>query len=95
MAGVDSCTLVLSDGIYNGKSHWHPSGCMLHVFSSQDVKRCFKLLQFLGHKNIIVFAGDSHMRLLYEAFVKSLKEGAAANHDVFIDPHLGLQVLLR
>lgn len=81
VSGVDSCTLVMNDGRYIGKMNWQPYGCMMHIYSELDTKRCFRLFHFLGHYNEIRFIGDSRIFELYAAFVKTTDNTISFKHN--------------
>ncbi|XP_055704657.1 N-acetylneuraminate 9-O-acetyltransferase isoform X1 [Phlebotomus papatasi] len=70
--GTDSCKWLLSNGRFKGDKEWQPYGCMMHRYSQQDTRRCFRYLAFWGNENHFVFIGDQRLRMLYEAFISHL-----------------------
>ncbi|KAK8719254.1 hypothetical protein OTU49_014148, partial [Cherax quadricarinatus] len=68
--GGDSCQRLLSDGRFQGALVWQPYGCMLHMYSNTDSRRCMRYVAFLKQDNHILFVGDSRIRQLYLALVK-------------------------
>ncbi|XP_069937480.1 N-acetylneuraminate (7)9-O-acetyltransferase-like, partial [Cherax quadricarinatus] len=82
--GGDSCQRLLSDGRFQGALVWQPYGCMLHMYSNTDSRRCMRYVAFLKQDNHILFVGDSRIRQLYLALVKQI----AVTHPKFSEtPH--------
>ncbi|KPM44437.1 hypothetical protein AK830_g2088 [Neonectria ditissima] len=52
-------------------THWQPEGCILHKYSSSDIRRC------LGGRRIVI-AGDSTSRRVGYAFTRLLQRDEAA-----------------
>ncbi|XP_054167954.1 N-acetylneuraminate 9-O-acetyltransferase-like [Oppia nitens] len=72
--GIKSCKWLLSDGSFHGfgdYSVWQPYGCMIHTYNKIDSRMCLRYIAYWGGKNHIVFLGDSRIRQLYYAFIKT------------------------
>lgn len=72
--GSNSCSWLLSDGRYKGNQEWQPYGCMLHLYSKIDTRRCLRYMAFYGEDSNFVFIGDSRIREIYVGFVKHLQQ---------------------
>ncbi|GAB0100574.1 CAS1 domain-containing protein 1 [Sergentomyia squamirostris] len=101
--GTDSCKWLLANGRFKGDKEWQPYGCMMHRYSQQDTRRCFRYLAFWGNENHFVFIGDTRLRMLYEAFIDHLQPSdddngslvdipAAATNQEYLDFKLKLRV---
>ncbi|KAL3275434.1 hypothetical protein HHI36_020195 [Cryptolaemus montrouzieri] len=76
--GSNSCKWLLSDGRYKGDQEWQPYGCMLHLYSKIDARRCLRYLAFYEKNSYFAFIGDSRIRELYEDFVQQIQVNDAA-----------------
>ncbi|XP_072399865.1 N-acetylneuraminate (7)9-O-acetyltransferase [Diabrotica undecimpunctata] len=72
--GTNSCKWLLSDGRYKADKEWQPYGCMLHLYTNSDTKRCLRYLGYIGLQSHFVFVGDTRIEELYKAFVHHLKQ---------------------
>ncbi|XP_044757718.1 N-acetylneuraminate 9-O-acetyltransferase [Coccinella septempunctata] len=77
--GSNSCKWLLSDGRYKGDQEWQPYGCMLHLYTKIDTRRCLRYLAFYEKKSYFAFVGDSRMQEVYEAFVQHIQVSDGSN----------------
>lgn len=54
---------------------------MIHKYSEQDSRRCYRLNAFLGSGNKFSFLGDSRVKQLYEGFVDQIHQTNTPNYD--------------
>ncbi|CAG2171865.1 unnamed protein product, partial [Oppiella nova] len=90
--GIKSCKWLLRDGSFHGfgdYSVWQPYGCMIHNYNKIDTRMCLRYIAYWGGKNNIVFLGDSRIRQLYYAFIKTcspnenlINTDSPAHHDL-------------
>ncbi|KAK9877974.1 hypothetical protein WA026_020189 [Henosepilachna vigintioctopunctata] len=71
--GSNSCKWLLTDGRYKGDKEWQPYGCMLHLYTKIDARRCLRYLAFYEKDSIFAFIGDSRIKMLYEDFVEQIQ----------------------
>ncbi|VEN43652.1 unnamed protein product [Callosobruchus maculatus] len=72
--GTNSCKWLLSDGRYKADQEWQPYGCMLHLYSKIDTRRCLRYIAYYGSDSNFAFIGDSRIKEMYEAFVEHLMQ---------------------
>lgn len=71
---------------------------MIHKYSEQDSRRCYRLNAFLGSGNTFSFLGDSRVKQLYEGFVDQIQQSNTPTYDKtantlqYVDEMLKLQV---
>lgn len=71
---------------------------MVHKYSEQDSRRCYRLNAFLGSGNKFLFLGDMRVKQLYEGFVNQIQQintptyDKTANTLQYVDEMLKLQV---
>nr|CAI5835753.1 unnamed protein product [Callosobruchus analis] len=72
--GTNSCKWLLSDGRYKADQEWQPYGCMLHLYSKIDTRRCLRYIAYYGSDSHFAFIGDSRIKEMYEGFVEHLMQ---------------------
>ncbi|KAF7268298.1 N-acetylneuraminate (7)9-O-acetyltransferase [Rhynchophorus ferrugineus] len=72
--GTNSCQWLLSDGRYKGDQQWQPYGCMLHLYTEIDMRRCMRYIAYYGSETHFVFIGDERIKQLYSGLVSYLKQ---------------------
>ncbi|CAH1979746.1 unnamed protein product [Acanthoscelides obtectus] len=72
--GTNSCKWLLSDGRYKADQEWQPYGCMLHLYSKIDTRRCLRYIAYYGSDSHFAFIGDSRIKEMYEALVEHLMQ---------------------
>lgn len=65
---------MLSDGRYKGDKQWQPYGCMLHLYTAIDTRRCLRYIAYYGLQTHFVFIGDERIRQLYLGLAKHLAQ---------------------
>ncbi|CAG9855806.1 unnamed protein product [Phyllotreta striolata] len=72
--GTNSCKWLLSDGRYKADEEWQPYGCMLHLYTKIDTRRCLRYIAYIGLETRFVFMGDTRIAELYQSFIKHLNQ---------------------
>jgi hypothetical protein len=60
--GRNSCNRLLGEGHLMSDNEWQPNGCMIHKYTNNDLRMCFKYIKYMKGKNSFVFIGDSRLR---------------------------------
>ncbi|KAJ4328869.1 hypothetical protein N0V84_000657 [Fusarium piperis] len=95
------CKALLGDGIRNGSwlhhpdnngerkpfTNWQPDGCMLHKYTSDDIRRCMD-----GRR--MVFSGDSTTRQVYWGMARLINRKKAVEARGHIEKHASHQLTL-
>ncbi|KAM6536385.1 hypothetical protein FALCPG4_002392 [Fusarium falciforme] len=95
------CKALLGDGIRNGSwlhhpdsngdrkpfTNWQPDGCMLHRYTSDDIRRCMD-----GRH--IIFSGDSTTRQVYWGMARLINRKKAVEAREHIEKHSSHELIL-
>ncbi|THD18807.1 hypothetical protein D915_010353 [Fasciola hepatica] len=70
--GGNLCKSLLSDGSAGPDGEWRPYGCMTHIYSTSDSRRCMDQLATWSDSTRLYFIGDSRLFNLFSAFDRHL-----------------------
>lgn len=97
--GRNSCNQLLGEGHMLGNNEWQPYGCMIHKYTGEDVKTCFKYIKYYNGRSRFYFIGDFRIRQVFVAFVnqydetyKDPDEPHSQNNLNYIDKNMNLEV---
>lgn len=65
---------------------------MIHKFSEQDTRRCYRLMAFMEKKNHFLFIGDARVKQLFDSFVSHFQPSEPPTNLEYIDEKLKLRV---
>lgn len=97
--GRNSCNRLLGEGHMLGNNEWQPYGCMIHKYTQDDIKTCFKYIKYYNGKSNFLFIGDFRVRQVFAAFINQYdpsyfdpEEPYSQNNLTYASKNLNLQV---